>query len=117
MKREVGKAILASAGLVADEAALSVTAGAVSGRAHVASTAPNPPNADTHTLDRSIHAEKTGDLTAIAVADADHAVPQEFGTSRLEARPFMAPAARKKGPDAARLVSAAANRVVNGGNL
>jgi len=116
-KREFGKAIYAAADLLATEAALSVTAGAVSGKNHVPSAAPNPPNADTHVLDWSIRAAKAGDLKAIALADAPYAAAQEFGTSRMDARPFMAPAAEKVRPQARRLVEAARSRVLAGNKL
>lgn len=123
MRREVGKAIHAAAGLVADEAALLITTGSSGGQVkgskheHVRSKPGEAPNAEFGTLDRSVHAEKTGDLTAIAVADADHAAPLEFGTSKMEARPFMAPAAKKITPSAVRLVEAATARVIKGGTL
>lgn len=117
MVREVGKAIYTAADLLSVEAALSITQGAVSGKNHQPSTAPDPPNADTHLLDRSIHTEREGPLSALTVADAPYAVDQEFGNSRLPARPYMQPAADKTRPKAQKLVVAAVKRVVNGGTL
>lgn len=117
MVREVGKAVLVAADLLATEAALSITAGAVSGRNHVVSAPGESPNADTHELDRSIRAQKTGPLTAETVSDADHAVPLELGTSRMAARPFMRPAAAKTRPKAQALVAEAVKRVVKTGTL
>lgn len=116
-KREFGKAIHAAANMLAVEAAISITTGAVGGKNHVPSAPGEPPNADTGFLDRSINAEKTGDLTAIAAANASYAAPLEFGTSKMEARPFMAPAAEKIRPKAKKLVEAARKRVLAGRDL
>ncbi len=117
MIREVGKAVYAAADYLSTEAALSITNGAVSGKNHVPSTAPDPPNADTHDLDRSIHTERESQLTALSVADSDHAVPLEVGTSKMAARPYMQPAAAKTRPKAQRLVQEAVKRVSRGGTL
>lgn len=82
MQREAGKLVYTLADRHATEAALSITAGAVSGKNHVASLPGEAPNADTHLLDRSIHAEKTGPLTAQSVADAPYAAALEGGSKR-----------------------------------
>lgn len=117
MRAEVGKAIYVAADYLSTEAALSITNGAVSGKNHVVSAPGDPPNADTHDLDRSIHTERESQLKALSVADSDHAVPQEVGTSRMEARPYMGPAAAKTRPKAQRLVQEAVRRVARGGTL
>lgn len=117
MVREVGKAVYAAADYLSTEAALSITAGAVSGKGHVASLPGDPPMADTHLLDRSAHSEQTGPLKAESIADAPYAVALEFGTSKVAARPFMGPAAAKTRPQAQKLVAAAVKRVVKGGTL
>lgn len=117
MVREVGKAVYAAGDYLSTEAALSITAGAISGKGHVASLPGEAPNSDTHQLDRSVHTEQTGPLRAESIADAPHAVPLEVGTSSMAARPFMGPAAQKTRPMAQRLVQAAVKRVVNGGTL
>ncbi|WP_303758350.1 HK97 gp10 family phage protein [Sphingobium yanoikuyae] len=117
MRAEVGKAIYVAADYLSTEAALSITNGAVSGKNHVASAPGDPPNADTHDLDRSIHTERESQLVALTVADSDHAAAMEFGTSRVAARPYMQPAAAKTRPKAQRLVQAAVRHVVKGGTL
>lgn len=117
MVQEVGKAVYAAADYLSTEAALSITAGATSGKGHVASLPGEPPNADTHQLDRSIHSQQTGPLKAESIADAPHAVPLELGTSKVAARPFMGPAAAKTKPQAQKLVAAAVKRVVGGGTV
>lgn len=117
MVREVGKAIYAAADEFVVDAALSITAGAVSGKGHVASSPGEPPNADTHQLDRSGHVERTGPLSANGVFDAPHAVDMEVGNSKVAARPYAGPAAQRTRPKAQRLVQAAVKRVVGGGTL
>lgn len=117
MRAEVGKAVYAAADYLSTEAALSITNGAVSGANHVASAPGEPPNADTHDLDRSIHTERESQLKALSVADSDHAAPLELGTSKMAARPFMQPAAEKTRKQAQRLVQAAVKIVANGGSL
>lgn len=117
MVNEVGKAVYAAADALAVDAALSITKGAVSGKGHVPSAPGEPPNADTHLLDRSIEATKTGRLTAETSANAPYAVDLEVGTSKMAARPFMKPAAERIRPKANNFVAAAVKRVVSGGSL
>ncbi|TCM21478.1 HK97 gp10 family phage protein [Novosphingobium sp. PhB165] len=117
MRREAGKLVYTLADMHATEAALLITSGAVSGKNHVVSTPGDAPNADTHLLDRSVHAERTGPLKAISAADAPYAAALEFGTQKVEERPFMRPAAKKVRKEAGSLSKAALNMVVKGGKL
>lgn len=101
--------------LIAEEARSSIIAGAVSGPEHTPSAPGEPPNADTHELDQSI--KTTMDRTKIvgrAIAEAEYAAAQEYGTSTLPERPFMRPAGKKKRPAARRLVVAAVNKANRG---
>ncbi|OGT55482.1 MAG: hypothetical protein A3E01_09240 [Gammaproteobacteria bacterium RIFCSPHIGHO2_12_FULL_63_22] len=115
--REVGKAIFVAADALAVDAALSITEGAVSGKNHVVSAPGEPPNSDTHLLDRSIEATKTGPLTAEVSANAPYAAALEFGTSKMAARPYMKPAAERIRPKAEAFVRAATKRAVAGKKL
>ncbi len=117
MQREAQKLVYTLADRHATEAALSITAGAVSGKNHVASKPGEAPNADTHKLDRSIHAEKTGPLTAQSVADAPYAVRLEVGDSKVAARPYMRPAAKKIRKEVEALAKKAVDRIVKGGTV
>lgn len=117
MRKEAQKLVYTLADMHATEAALSITAGAVSGKNHKPSSPGQPPNADTHGLDRSVHVEQTGPLTAQSVADAPYAAAQEFGTQDMAERPFMRPAAKKVRKQADRLAKAAVDRIVKGGKL
>lgn len=117
MRREAGKLVYTLADMHATEAAISITTGAVSGKSHVASAPGEAPNADTHKLDRSVHAERTGPLKAQSVADAPYAADLELGNEKVGARPFMRPAAKEVRKDVDRLAKAAVDRIVRGGRL
>lgn len=115
--------VFAGADEVAKDAARSITEGSVYGKGHKPSVAPNPPNANTQTLNRSIRAEEAGPLRAVAVTDVVHSAPQEFGatienafgkgiTVVLPERPYMRPAAtRGRAPFLKRMVEAVRNVV------
>ena len=107
----VTQALFVAGNEIEVEAELSITAGAVSGAGHVASRPGEPPNADTHALDRQIETVVMGPLRVNVESSAPHAVPLEVGTSKMEARPYMLPAARKKRRRVVALVRAAINRV------
>lgn len=121
MEQQVGAAVYVVAGLIETDAALSITNGAVSGKGHIPSAPGQPPNADTHGLDRSIHVERIGPLVARVVADAPYAAIQELGgstgTATLPERPYMRPAAAKNRDSGRRLMGAAVDRVLKGGKL
>jgi hypothetical protein len=103
----VGQALFVGGDEIAKYAAHSITEGSVSGAGHVASLPGEPPNADTHVLDRSIYVEQPAPLRVQVIADAPHAVPLEGGTSDMEERPFMGPAARAKKKRVVELVTKA----------
>lgn len=117
MRREAGKLVLTLADMHAKEASNLITTGSVGGKNHVPSAPGEPPNANTGELHTSIHAERTGPLTAVSVADAPHATPLEFGTSKMQERPFMRPAAKTVRKDVDKLAKAAVDRIVKGGKL
>jgi hypothetical protein len=117
MQREAGKLVVTLADMHATDAAISITTGAVSGANHVPSKPGQPPNADTHVLDRSIHVERIAPLVAQSVADAPYAVALEGGTSRVAARPYMAPAAKRIRKQAGKLAAKAVKVLLSGGKL
>lgn len=114
MVRAVTAEVFAAAKDIANDAALSITTGATSGKNHEPSAPGEPPNADTHGLDRSVDAAITGPLKAEASADAPYAAAQEFGSDKLNLpeRPFMRPAAARGRPKATARVVDAVNRVI-----
>lgn len=114
---EINKAIHVAADIIASDAAHSITEGAVSGRHHVPSKPGEPPNADTHKLDRSIAVSVTSPMKAEINVFAPYAAALEFGTSKVAERPFMRPATEKNRKKAERLLKEAVKRVVKGETL
>lgn len=101
VRRHAGRAIFVGAGQIETEARQSIIRGAIQGAGHVPSRPGEPPNRDTGNLDQNIVATKTGDLTAevssnAQAGDYSYSVGLEFGTSKMDERPYMRPAAKKK---------------------
>lgn len=95
IEQAMGEVVFVGAGLIQTAARLSITKGAVSGKKHAPSVAPNPPLNDTGQLATEIITEKTGPLTAEVSSNAPYALAQEFGyaPNNLPERPYMRPAA------------------------
>jgi HK97 gp10 family phage protein len=117
MVRQVGAALVAAGSLIETEAALSITEGAVSGAKHVPSAPGQPPNADTHLLDRSIETVQVEPLKVEVSANAPYAAALEFGTSRMPERPYMRPATARKRDEATALIRGAVKKVIGGGKV
>ncbi len=112
MVDEVDRALFAGGEAIQVEAQLSITRGAVSGAGHVPSKPGEPPNADTHTLANNIETTHKAPLVVEVASNAPYSAPLEFGSSRMAARPFMAPARDKMRPEVVALVTKAVNRAV-----
>jgi HK97 gp10 family phage protein len=99
----LGEELAFQAKEIAEDAAFSIIEGGISGPGHVASAPGEPPNADTHALDQSIRplelVETPGEIRTGVIADSDHALYQERGTSKMEARPFLEPATERHRAD------------------
>jgi HK97 gp10 family phage protein len=101
------RALYAAGQMIEIEAELSITRGSISGKGHVPSRPGEPPNADTRLLDTSIDTIVVGPNRVDVVSSAPYSAALEFGTSKMEARPFMGPAARAKQADAVDLIARA----------
>lgn len=106
----VDRALYAAGQSIEIEAEVSITAGSISGKGHVASLPGEAPNADTRELDTNINTVVVGPLRVNVEATAPYAGYLEFGTSRMAERPFMRPAAEKKRPEAVELIRRAVDR-------
>jgi HK97 gp10 family phage protein len=115
--RQIGAALFAAGSIIEVEAARSITDGAVSGKGHVASRPGEPPSADTHLLDRSIETVQVEPLKVNVSANAPYAVPLEFGTSKMAARPFMAPAVQRKRAQVTNTIQRAMSKIAAGGKV
>lgn len=96
---ETARAVRATAQAIRNDAIISVkshlSAGNVYTRGtvkHVASKPGSPPNQDRGTLTRNIRVTMNDDLTADISSNAPYSEALEFGTSNIDARPFMTPA-------------------------
>ena len=96
---EAARAVRATAQAIRNDAIISVkshlSAGEVYTRGtvkHVASKPGSPPNQDRGTLTRNIRVTMDDDLTAEVGSNAPYSAALEFGTSNIDARPFMTPA-------------------------
>jgi HK97 gp10 family phage protein len=117
MGRQIGAALYAAGSLIEVEAARLVTEGSVSGKGHVPSKPGEPPNADTHLLDRAIETLSVAPLRVEVQASAPYAVALEFGTSRMAARPFMKPASQRKRKEVVALIQRAVTKIIAGGKV
>lgn len=117
MVRQVGAALFAGGQVIEVEWARLITEGSVSGKHHVASLPGEPPNADTHVLDRSIQTVQAAPLRVETFNDAPYAVPLEVGSSKMDARPSAGPATARKRKEVTQLVRKAVDKVVRGGSV
>lgn len=110
--RQVGAALFAAGSVVATEAQISITRGAVSGKGHVPSAPGEAPNQDTGVLANNIEVTQLTPLIVEISSNAPYSSPLEFGTSKMAARPFMRPARDKTRPEVEEMVKAAVRRAV-----
>jgi HK97 gp10 family phage protein len=111
----VGRALFAGGEAVKAEAQNSITEGATSGKFHVPSAPGEPPNENTGTLRRNITVTQVGPLHVRVASNALYSSHLEFGTSKMAARPFMGPAARKVKPQVVKLVGQAVTIAIRKG--
>lgn len=104
------RALFVAGQMIEIEAENSITAGSISGAGHVPSLPGQPPNADTRQLDGSIHTVVVGRGRVNVESTAPYSAALEWGTSKMAARPFMSPAAKKKSPEAKKLIAEAIRR-------
>ena len=96
----LGRELQDSAEIIANDAAISILDGGISGSGHIASEPRQAPNADTHDLDQSIHAgelidTEPGVIRSSVIADSEHAFYMEKGTTNVVERPFLSPAVER----------------------
>jgi hypothetical protein len=117
MVRQIGAVLYAAGDMVAVEEARLITEGAVSGKGHVPSAPGEPPNADTHQLDRSIETLLVEPLKVEVQTTAPHAVPLQFGTSKMAARPYADVALQNKRKEALSMLERGVSKVIAGGKV
>jgi HK97 gp10 family phage protein len=112
-ERKVQQIIAASAQMVRNTAVTSIHEHGSSGityekynprRTHTASSDGNPPNTDTGYLANNISEVIDGDKMGASVESrAEYSEFLEFGTSKMDARPFMQPALEENRPKIRRM--------------
>ncbi len=112
IRTQAGKAIFVGAGILETEARRLIVAGAVQGKGHVPSAPGEPPHRDTGQLDQSVVAVRKTTLKSEVSANAEHALPLEFGTKRMIERPFLKPATKNTRRAITKLVRRAARRAL-----
>jgi len=115
MERVVTKALYAAGSLIETDMAHSITEGSVSGKNHVPSLPGEPPNADTHVLDRSIETVVVDLLQVEVSVNAPYAAELEYGTSKMAPRPYAAPAVARNRKKVVGLVERAAQSLTRKG--
>ena len=110
----VGQALYAGGEEIRAEAAHLITEGAVSGKNHVPSLPGEPPNEDTGVLRTNIETTQPAPLRVEVSSNAPYAVALEVGTSKMAARPYMAPATERKRKEVVALVGQAVSRATKG---
>lgn len=109
-KKRISSAVYVAGDMMRVEAALSISAGAVSGKNHKPSAPGTPPNYDSGLLADSIETREIAEFEVEVAATAPYAAALELGTSKMAERPFMRPAAERVRPKAQRLIAAALKR-------
>lgn len=108
---EVSRALFAAGSIIATDAQISITTGAVSGKNHVPSKPGEPPNADTHQLADGILVTQPESLRVEVQSTAPHALI-EYDWGNVAARPYLRPARDRGEPEARELVRKAVNRAL-----
>ena len=98
--------------LLATEAQISLTRGAVSGKNHVASKPGEIPNQDTGVLGNNIEVKRERPLVVRVSSEAPYSKALEFGTSKMAARPFLRPARDKMAPEIRKTFARAVQAIV-----
>lgn len=110
--REIAGGMYAIGSLVATHAQQLITAGSVSGKHHVASSPGEPPNNDTGGLASGIEVQQLAPLKVQVVSTARYSIPLEHGTSKMGARPFLAPAREATRREAQQIAVKLVNRAL-----
>jgi len=112
--KAAGRVLYVGADMIRAEAHRSISRGSRSGKKHKPSAPGEPPNRDTGVLQANLKAELVAPLEAQVTSEAPYADALEFGTSKMEARPYMRPARDAKAPEIQRLFEVEIDKLVKG---
>lgn len=112
--KAAGRVLYVGADMIRSEAFRSISAGSVSGKGHVPSSPGEPPNRDTGVLQAHLRAALVAPLEAQVTSEAPYSAALEFGSSKMEARPFLRPSRDAKAPEIQRLFETEIDKLVKG---
>ncbi len=112
--KAAGRVLYVGADMIRAEAFRSISAGSVSGKGHEPSNPGEPPNRDTGVLQANLKAELVAPLEAQVTSEAPYSAALEFGSSKMEARPFLRPSRDAKAPEIQRLFEVEIDKLVKG---
>lgn len=115
--REIAKQLYAVGQEIELDAERSITSGSVSGKGHIPSAPGQPPNADTRLLDGNIETKlENAYIPRVTVTShAPYSAALEYGTEKMEARPFMRPALERNRDKIAKAVARGVNTAIRDG--
>ena len=124
-KQAARRVLFVGSDMVRAEAFRSISAGAISGKGHVASKPGEPPNRDTGHLQSQIETAMPDELVATVTSNAAYAASLEFGATipnafgrgeeiEVAARPYMRPARDKEKPRIRKLFAQEIDKLVKG---
>lgn len=119
MRQRVGEALYVGGQMIRSEAHVLIGEGSSSGQSggkhqHIRSLPGEPPNREFGDLQKNMEVTQPEPLRVEVSSNAEHAVPLEVGTSRMAARPYMAPATRRKKKEVIALVRGAVDEAIKG---
>ena len=91
-----------------------ISRGSVSGKGHVPSSPGQFPNRDSGILQAHLTSSLTAPLEAEVKSEAPYSAALEFGSSKMEARPFLRPSRDAKAPEIQRLFEVEIDKLVKG---
>lgn len=115
----LSRALFAAGERIQVAAQISITEGAVSGKAHVPSAPGTPPNNDTGVLANNIETTRDPEnlLRVLVSSNAPYAAAQEFGNSKLPERPYMRPAMARERKATVEAMRRAVAHIAKGGTI
>lgn len=117
MERALGRALFAAGDLIREHAQGSIMRDGISMDKHVPSRPGEPPKNNTQVLHNNIETVQIEPLLVEVSSNATYSASLEFGTSRMEPRPFMRPALQAKENEAKALIRRAVDHVIKGGGI
>ncbi len=111
----LNRALETAGEMIQTEAQRLITTGSVSGRFHVPSLPGEPPSNDTSHLKGNIRVALVEPLRVQVTSEASYASALEFGTSKMQARPYMFPATQNKRANVVKLVKSAVSITIKRG--